>query len=162
MQVYQETFSWFDVPEDVKKLLVLAAENWENTAESEKYITQALAKTGDNTDVLVAAYRYFYYKNNLPLALQAAVTVVEKIKASENFPDDWEQLKKILVSRKEEPAIRLYLNAYAASGMVLAKLGEIEKAKEITARVKEIDDRNEFGAAIILDILTRPADEDDD
>ncbi|MEB3180154.1 MAG: hypothetical protein VKL59_14130 [Nostocaceae cyanobacterium] len=161
MQVYQETFSWFDVPEDVKRLLILAAENWENTAESEKYINQALAETGDNTDVFVAVYRYFYYKNNLPLALRTAEKVVEIIKNSEKFPDDWEQLKKTLVSRKEEPAIRLYLNAYAASGMVLAKLGEIEQAKEITTRVKEVDDKNEFGAALILDIITRPPDEED-
>ncbi|PLZ49460.1 hypothetical protein CBP13_18125, partial [Fischerella thermalis WC441] len=63
---------------------------------------------------------------------------------------------------KEEPQIRLYLNAYAASGLVLAKLGEIEKAKEISTQVKSIDDKNDFGAGILLDILTRPAEEDED
>jgi hypothetical protein len=53
------------------------------------------------------------------------------------------------------------LNAYAASGLVLAKLGEIDQAKEISIRVKEIDAKNDFGAGILLDILTRPAEEDD-
>ncbi|MER3495314.1 MAG: hypothetical protein C4323_26110, partial [Mastigocladus sp. ERB_26_2] len=67
-----------------------------------------------------------------------------------------------LSKRKEEPQIRLYLNAYAASGLVLAKLGELEKAKEISAQVKSIDDKNDFGAGILLDILTRPAEEDED
>lgn len=56
----------------------------------------------------------------------------------------------------------MYLNAYAASGLVLAKLGEIEKAKEISTQVKSIDDKNDFGAGILLDILTRPAEEDED
>jgi hypothetical protein len=28
-------------------------------------------------------------------------------------------------------------------------------------RVKEIDDKHDFGAGILLDVLTRPADEDD-
>jgi predicted TPR repeat methyltransferase len=56
----------------------------------------------------------------------------------------------------------LFLNAYAASGFVLAKMGELEKAKEATARVKEVDAKNEFGASIILDILTRPPEEDED
>ena len=77
------------------------------------------------------------------------------------MPDDWEQLQPILVKRLEEPQIRLYLNAYAASGMVLANLGEFDQAKEISNRVKEIDKNNDFGAGILLDILTRPPDEDD-
>lgn len=70
MQLDPNKFSWFEVPEDIKNLLILAAQNWENTSESEKYIQQALAQTGENTDVLVAAYRFFYYKNNYSLAIQ--------------------------------------------------------------------------------------------
>ncbi|HYW20402.1 MAG TPA: hypothetical protein VE956_14045 [Nodularia sp. (in: cyanobacteria)] len=154
-------FSWFQVPEDVKKLLILAAQTWENTSESEKYIHQALAKAGDNTEILISAYRFFYYKNNYPLALQTATKVLDKIKEVEKFPDDWEQLQPILVKRQEEAQIRLYLNAYAASGMVLAKLGEIEQAKEISNRVKQIDKSNDFGGGILLDILTRPPEDDD-
>ncbi|MDH6059948.1 hypothetical protein NWP17_05770 [Chrysosporum bergii ANA360D] len=153
-------FSWFQVPEDVKKLLILATQTWENTSQSEQYIHQALAKAGENTDILVSAYRFFYYKNNYPLALQTAVKVLDKIKQVENFPDDWEQLQPILMQRQEQPQIRLYLNAYAASGLVLAKLGEIEQAKEIMNKVKQIDKHNDFGAGILLDILTRPADND--
>ncbi|MBR8835782.1 MAG: hypothetical protein DSM106950_17630 [Stigonema ocellatum SAG 48.90 = DSM 106950] len=154
MKVHAEMFSWFQVPEDIKKLLVMAAENWENTSDSEHYINQALAKNGENIEVLVAAYRYFYYKNNYHMALQTAVKVRDIIKESEKLPDDWQQLKAILLSRKEDPKIRMLLTAYAASGLVLAKLGEIEPAKEISTQVKEIDDKNEFGSAILLDILT--------
>ena len=161
MKADSQTFSWFQVPEDIKNLLILAAKSWENTAESENYIQQALAKTEDNTDVLIAAYRYFYYKSNYPLALQMAVKVTAKIKVVENLPDEWEQLKPILLSRKDDPDIRLYLNTYAASGLVLAKLGEIEQAKEISAKVKEVDDKKEFGGGIIFDILTRPPEEDE-
>ncbi|MBE9049963.1 hypothetical protein IQ243_05985 [Nostocales cyanobacterium LEGE 11386] len=161
MQPDANKFSWFQVPNDVKKLLILAAQTWETTSESENYIHQALAQAGDNTDVLVSAYRFFYYKNNYSLALQTAVKVLDKIKETEQFPDDWEQLQPILVKRQNEPQIRLYLNAYAASGLVLAKLGKIEQAKKISSRVKEIDEKNDFGAGILLDILTRPPDEDD-
>nr|ADO19323.1 hypothetical protein Nfla_10101 [Nostoc flagelliforme str. Sunitezuoqi] len=141
MQANTNKFSWFQVPDDIKNLLILAAQNWENTSESEKYIQQALDQTGENTDVLVAAYRFFYYKNNYSLALQTTVKLLDKIKEIEKLPDNWEQLQPILVNRKEDPQIRLYLNAYAASGLVLAKLGEIEQAKEISTRVKQIDDR---------------------
>ncbi|MCM0591861.1 MAG: hypothetical protein HEQ35_23275 [Gloeotrichia echinulata IR180] len=160
MQVDPAKFSWFEVPEDIKKLLILAAQTWENTPESEKYIQEALDKAGEYTDIFVSAYRFFYYKNNYPLALQTTVKLLDKIKAAEKLPDNWEQLKPILVSRKEDPQIRLYLNTYAASGLVLAKLGEIEQAKQISSQVKQIDDKNDFGSGILLDILTRPAQED--
>jgi hypothetical protein len=161
MQNHTNRFSWFDVTDDVKELLILAAQNWENTEESTKYMQQALAKTEDNTDVLVAAYRYFYYKNNYVLALTTAEKITARIKKAESLPDNWQELKPILVNRHQEPEIRLYLTAYAASGLVLAKLGKIEQAKEISTRVKSIDEKNDFGAGILLDILTRPPEEDD-
>ena len=161
MKVQEETFSWYDIPEDIKNLLNLAANNWENTSESEKYINEAVAKAEGNTDVLVAAYRYFFYKNNCKMALKVADKVVERIKKVEDLPEDWEQLKPILVRRKDDEPIRLYLSAYAASGLVLARLGEIEKAKEVTQRVREINDTSEFAASVVHDVLTRPPEEDD-
>ncbi|MDB9492559.1 hypothetical protein PN478_18820 [Dolichospermum circinale CS-534/05] len=161
MKTDTNRFSWFDVADDIKELLILAAATWENTEESTKYMQQALAKTADNTDILVAAYRYFYYKNNYSLALTTAEKITAKIKAVENLSDKWEELKPILIKRQEEPQIRLYLNAYAASGLVLAKLGKIEEAKEISSRIKGINHKNDFGAGILLEILTCPPEADD-
>lgn len=161
MSVREKMFSWYNVPKDVKNLLILAANNWENTLESEKYINQAVAEAEGNTDVMVTAYRYFFYKSNNLMALKIAEKVVDKIHKSENFPEDWEQRKPILLSRKDDPKIRLYLNAYAASGLVLAKLGEIEKAKKVARRVKEINDTSEYAASVVYDILTRPAEEEE-
>ncbi|MFM6531332.1 MAG: hypothetical protein ACKPKS_11540, partial [Dolichospermum sp.] len=71
------------------------------------------------------------------------------------------ELKPILIKRQEEPQIRLYLNAYAAAGLVLAKLGKIDQAKEISSRITGINHKNDFGAGILLDILTRPPETDD-
>lgn len=154
-------FSWLDVSDEVKELLILAAKTWENTEESAKYMQQALAKTGENTDILVAAYRYFYYKNNYSLALTTAEKIIAKIKEIENLPDNWEELQPILKLRKEELNIRLFLNAYAASGLVVAKLGKLEEAKEISTKIQGIDNKNDFGASILFDILTRPPEEDE-
>ena len=160
-QTTQPALSWYEVPESIKQLLLSAAENWEDTARSEQYLHQALAQADIPLDVLVAAYRYFFYKSNNQMALQMAQQVIDRVKVTEQLPDRWEDLKPILLTRKEEPNIRLFLNAYAASGFVYARLGELEQAKEITANVSEIDDRKEFGAAVVLDVLTRSPDEDD-
>jgi tetratricopeptide (TPR) repeat protein len=155
-------YSWFQAPAEIKQLLILAAENWHNTAESEKYINLALEKTEDCTDLLVAAYRYFYYKNNYIMSLNIANKVIKKVQQSEKLPSAWQQLKPILISSKENPQIRFYLHAYAAAGMSLAKLGQLEKATQICAQIKEVDNTNEFSsAAILFDILTRPPEDDE-
>jgi hypothetical protein len=157
----EATLSWYPATDEVKQLLISASDAWENTAESEPYIHQALAADCDNLDVLVAAYRYFFYKNNNAMALQITQQVLAQIKTAEALPDNWAQLQPILRDRKEEVHIRLYLNAYAASGLVLARLGEMEAAKEITARVSEIDDRKEFGAGTVFNVLTNPDPDDE-
>ena len=162
MNLQESIFSWYDVPEDIKSLLLLAADNWENTSESEKYINQALDKAGNNTDVLVSAYRFFFYKRNYQAALKITDKVLDKVKKSEKLPEDWQQLKPILISRQDDPQIRLYLSTYAASGFIFARLGEVEKAKELTQKVKEINNTSEFAAATVSDVLTRPVDEEED
>ena len=162
MLVDEVKYSWYQVPDDVKGLLKLAAEQWDNTAEAEKYINEALGKSPENIDVLVTAYRFCFYKNKFSQALEVAEKVTNIVKDTEKFPEDWEQLKPILIERQNDPQIRLYLNAYAASGFVLARLGQLEKATEVAARVKEVDVKKEFGASVIFDILTSPPDDDED
>lgn len=152
--------SWYNVPEAVKRLLVQAAEQWEDTATSEQLINQAIALAGNHPDVLISAYRYFFYKNNQSLALQVANRVLTQVREAEQLPEDWETLQGILRERKDESNIRLFLNAYAASGFVLARMGEYEMAKEITRRVSEIDTKQFGGAAVVLDVLEHPEEED--
>lgn len=159
---YEPKLSWYNLPAEVKRLLIAAANTWEDTAQSEEYIHQALAIANQSLDVLVAAYRYFFYKHNDPAALQIATQVVEQIRQSEGLPDNWDQLAPILSYRKEDATIRLYLNAYAASGLVMARMGAIDEAKAIAARVSEIDDKREFGAATMLHILTHHDDEEEE
>ncbi len=161
MQTLQNQFSWCNVEPEIKQLLLLAGENWQNTVLAEKYIREALFKAEDNLDVLVGAYRFFFYKHRPAIALSIAQQVLHSLAATENLPSEWSQLKPILITRKQEPNIRLYLNAYAAQSLVLAQLGKIEEAKIISQRVKEIDDSREFCATTVFEVITRSPDEDE-
>lgn len=161
MQVNVDRFSWFQVPANVKQLLILATQTWNNTEESKKYMQQALTIADNDPEVLVASYRYFYYKNNYVLALLTAKKLIAKIEEMEDLPNNWQQLKPILVRRQEEPQIRLYLSAYVASGLLLAKLGSLEEAMEIGTQIRDIDIKDKFGADILLNILTTSSTKED-
>lgn len=153
--------SWYAVSENVKQLLMLASAHWDNPEIADCCINQALAIADDNPDVLVSAYRYFFYTHNNLLALQVATKVLEMVKRIESLPEDWLQLKQILSDRLDEPNIRLYINAYAASGLIRARLGEIETAKQIAIQVSEIEKRNEFGGNVVRNILDNPDGDDE-
>lgn len=161
MQTIQDTLSWCDVEPEIKQLLLLASKNWENTGSAEKYIRKALSQAPDNLDVLVSAYRFFFYKHQPAAALSIAEQVILTIARQEKFPSTWVELKPILGDRATEPPIRLYLNAYAAKGLILAQLGKLEEAKIISQRVKEIDDTRQFCSTTVFEVITRSPDEDD-
>ena len=161
MQTIQDRLSWCDVKPEIKQLLLLASENWEYTGLAEKYIREALSKAGDNLDVLVSAYRFFFYKHQPAAALSIAQQVIVAIATQEKFPPEWSQLKPILSDRTTDPIVRLYLNAYAAKGLILAQLGRLEDAKKISQQVKEIDDTRQFCSTTVFEVITRSPDEDE-
>ena len=162
MQTLENQISWCDVEPEVKQLLLLASENWEYTGLAEKYIREALFKAGNNLDVLVGAYRFFFYKHQPSAALSIAQKVLQLLTSRENLPIEWSELQPILVARKQEPNIRLYLNAYAAKGLILAQLGKLEEAKIISQKIKEIDDSREFCSTTVFEVITKSPDEDDE
>ena len=162
MQTLENQISWCDVEPEVKQLLLLASENWEDTELSEQYIREALSLAGNNLDVLVGAYRFFFYKHKPKTALLIAEKVINTIASRENLPFEWTQLQPILSDRITEPNIRLYLNAYAAKGLILAQLGKIEEAKIISQRVKEIDDSRQFCATTVFEVITKSPDEEEE
>ena len=145
----------------MKDLLILASDHWENAELSEQYLKQAIDKAGNNLDVLVGAYRYFFYKSKAEIALEMANKVLSVIQAQEQLPTDWDTLQPILMTRQEEPNIRLYLNAYAATGYLFAKMGKLDEAKLVTERVTTIDQNRESCATTVFEVLTNPEEDDD-
>ncbi|WP_299485650.1 hypothetical protein [Acaryochloris sp. IP29b_bin.137] len=150
--------SWISGADVPQSLLVAAAQSWEDTQTASAYIHQALAEPDVELDVLVSAYRYFFYKNDDPRALEMAALICDHIHKNEHWPDAWSDLQPILQERLDDPNARLYLSAYTASGLVLARLGRLEEVQVIGERVLQIEAK-EFGAEVLFSILN-PSEED--
>ena len=149
-----DRYSWYNAPEEIKQLLHAAVETWEDTDQSEQFILQALAHPQTDVDTLVSAYRYFFYKQKDAMARRLAMQVMEEVRQTEGLPEAWEELQPILQNRILDPNIRLYLSAYTALGVMLARWGAFKAAIEIADRVKQLDDKDEFGAGILVKILS--------
>jgi len=149
-----DRYSWYNAPEEIKQLLHAAVETWEDTAQSEQFILQAIAHPQTDLDTLVSAYRYFFYKQKDAMARRLALQVMEEIRSQAALPETWEDLRPILQDRILDPTIRLYLSAYTALGVMLARWGAFQAAMEIADRVKTLDDKDEFGAGVLVKILS--------
>lgn len=121
---------------------------------------QALAQPEVEMDVLVGAYRYYFYKNNNPMALEVATTVLDRIQKAQQWPTAWTRLKPLLQAQIHEPAVRLYLSAYAASGLLLARLGSVESAQTIADQIQQLNAK-EFGGELLMNILNPPPEDED-
>jgi len=151
---------WFSVAASAQPLLAAAAKTWENTLVSERYIQQALAQPDADLGVLESAYRFYFYKNDNCKALDVAVRVCDRIHETHHWAHDWGSLMPILTGQIDQPSARLYLSAYAASGLLLARLGQIEAAQSVAEQIQQIDAK-EFGAELLLNILNTPTEEED-
>jgi tetratricopeptide (TPR) repeat protein len=156
------TFTWYNVSAEVKTLLLKAAETWHDPAQADAYMQQALAQADHSMDVLISAYRYFFYRHNYAMAQAMAQQVLERVRREENLPADWPTLQTVLRQRRDEPPIRLYLTAYSALGYILARIGQLQAAETLATRLQTLDDNDEFGASLILTILNPEDDDDDD
>lgn len=137
-----------------------AADHWDDTQTSDRYIQQALATEG-GLDVFVSAYRYYFYKSNAPMALQMAIAVCDYIRQAQHWPDAWADLKPMLLSQIETTEARLYISAYAATGLLQARLGHLALAETIANQVQQLNAK-EFGADVLLGILNPPLEEDEE
>lgn len=152
--------SWFSASSSIQDLFAAAAQSWNDAAVSEQYIEQALAQADVGFDVLIGAYRYYFYRNQLSQALQVATTVCDRICSTEQWPTEWPKLQPLLMAHLDVPAVRLYLSAYVASGLVLARLGRVEEAQRVANQVQQLGAK-EFGAELLLNILSSAADEEE-
>lgn len=147
------SFSWFEAPEHVKANLQRAVESWEDTEKSSQYVLKALEENRGNLNVLVSAYRFFFYKQSYPMAIQIALKIMDILRSKRSIPEKKREMLAYLRSNLEDYDIRLFINAYSAYAFMLMRLGSLEKATEILSLLKEIDERGEFGISIMLGLM---------
>lgn len=146
--------SWSHLPAEAKALFLEAAEHWDDRDRSENLVEQTLERFGHDLEVVVGAYRYFFYRGRPERALALAERVLEQIRDAASLPADWAELEPLLSAGINDPTLRLYLAAYAAQGLLLAQLGRLDEARLISGRVRALDDRREFCASTVFEVLS--------
>lgn len=151
--------SWCDASAANRALLAAVAQDWHHSPLARAHLQQTLAHPEVELTVLVSAYRYYFYNHDDAQALAMATTLRERIRMAQGWPPTWEELRPYLLAQPDNPMVRLYLSAHGAAGLVLARLGQLESARILAQQLQQMGAK-EFGAEVLLGVLTAPPEED--
>ena len=150
---------YFDEPvvPEVEELLNEASSAG-RTKLAENRLMRAYFLQPDHLSVLVALYRYFYYKQRYEDALLVAERALEISGKQLGLRTDWEGMSVdelgygVMVSMG---LTRFYLHALKAVGFIFLRMRNIDEALERLNKVAELDKSDQFGVRPLIEIAIK-------
>jgi len=142
---------------EVEKLLKRASD-FGTSGAAEASLMRAYFLEPEHLTVLVAMYRYMYYKHRYDEALLVADRTLEISAKRLGIRRHWSEMTVaeighgVLVSMG---LTRFYLFALKASGYMYMRLGDMVSALERLNKVAELDPADQFGSSTLIEIAKR-------
>ncbi len=153
---YEGEKLYFDDPvsDEVAQLLDKAsAAGRDNSAENS--LLRAYFLEPNHLTVIVALYRFYYYKQRYTEALTIADRALEVSAKQLGLRTGWDEMNiselgyGVLISMG---LTRFYLHALKASGFVLMRMERIDEALERLNKLAELDPQDQFGAQPLIQL----------
>jgi len=122
---------------------------------AEQPLLEALRLAPESLNVLVAAYRFYYYQHRLEAALGVADRALAVTAHRLGIPLDWQGLSFEHVSQGGSATlalVRFHLLSLKARAYLQLRLGYLEEGKAILSKLVELDSHNRLGAQQLLDV----------
>jgi tetratricopeptide (TPR) repeat protein len=150
---------YFDDPVslEVEKLLKRASD-YGTGDEAEVSLMRAYFLEPEHLTVLVALYRYFYYKHRYDEALVIADRTLDITAKRLGLRRHWNEMTSAEMGHGVMVSMgltRFYLFALKASGYMYMRLGDMVSALERLNKVAELDPADQFGSSSLIEIAKR-------
>ena len=142
------------LPPDVETLLQQAGELY-GDGEAEPLLVEALRLAPESLNVLVAAYRFYYYQHRLNDALNIAGLALAVTSRRLDIPADWNLLTSAHLSQAGPAAmalVRFHLLSLKAEAYLLLRLGRSAEGRAMLEKLLELDSHNRLGAKQLLEV----------
>ncbi|MBI5784229.1 MAG: hypothetical protein HZA64_02125 [Rhodocyclales bacterium] len=135
---------------------------WGEPERAEALLVQAMADAPDSLEVLVALYRFYFYRNELDKAVALAERCIAHGAREIGIDSDWrrEVAGQVDFGDFSLPRHRFYLFALNAYGYLLARLGRKEEAEAALSAVTRLDPHDRIGSAQLLGMVRAGPSED--
>lgn len=151
---------YFDetIDPSAKKLVETAAGLYgQDNDTAEELLRRAADLAPRNLAVMVAQYRFYYYRHHYDKALLVAARVLATVGRRLNFPPSWRELSiedMGLGTLHSMQLVRFYLFALKGCAYLNLRLGHLVPAREILEKICELDTADRIGVRDLL-VVTR-------
>lgn len=147
---------------DPMAAVAAASALWGEPERAEALLLQAMSAAPYSTEVLIALYRFYFYRGELDKAVVLAERCVAHGAREIGIDPDW---RKVTASDPDFgdyalPRHRFYLFALNAFGYLLARLGRKEEAEEALSAVARLDPHDRIGSSQLLGMVRAGPTED--
>jgi hypothetical protein len=134
-----------------------------DAAGSEVAILRALQLAPHDLDVRTGAYKFYFYNGRLDEAAPHAGFVMAQAARRLNISTDWRLVQPDDAAFGSlDAAPRLFVQALVAWGYCMARLRRLEEGRAALAKATELDPSDDFGARVLLAIISRDPSDDDE
>jgi tetratricopeptide (TPR) repeat protein len=152
------------LPPEAERHLERAALSYHHSDVAETHLQAADLLAPDHAAVLIAYYRFYFYKGRLVEALAVARTCLCKAMRDNGIGDDWRAVKADDANFTDWGALvpRFFLFTLKGYAYLNMRLGRLEEGRAAAEKLIELDARDRIGAQVLLDVLDRMGMDDDD
>jgi tetratricopeptide (TPR) repeat protein len=153
-----------NLPEQAERHLRLAGVNYQHDAIAENHLFQAKMLAPGHVAVLIALYRFYFYKGRLADALEVAKRCLAKAADDNKLNADWRRVRPYDAAFDSYDAVlpRFYLFSLKAYGYLQMRLGRLEESRAALQKMLELDSSDKLNATLLLKVLYRHGREDED
>lgn len=160
---------YFDqpLPAEVDELIANAAEHYDadgRTDTAEHSLMRAYFLAPEHQTVLVALYRFFYYRQRYAEALTVADRAIALAARELGLDTDWRRISPSALNQAATESMvltRFLLLALKGAGFLLMRMQRPAEALERLEKAAAIDDSDRLGLGDMLDWARRAATEAD-
>lgn len=151
------------LPAEAKAHLDKAAERYHLSDVAETHLYAAAAIAPDHAAVLIAFYRFYFYKGRLADALNIAGACVDKSMRLNVLGDDWRKVRPEDAEFRDWGALlpRFFLFSLKGYAYLNLRLGNLVEGRAAAEKLLDLDPRDRIGAQVLIDVLDRMEHQDE-
>lgn len=151
------------LPAAAERHLQKAALNYHLTDVAETHLRAAHAQAPDHAAVLIALYRFYFYKARLYEALQISRACIRKALQENVLEPDWRDVQPSDADFGEWDALvpRFLLFSLKGYAYLNMRLGYFAEGRLAAEKLLELEPQDRIGARVLLDVLDRIGTDDE-
>jgi tetratricopeptide (TPR) repeat protein len=152
------------LPEAAARHLRYASLAYQRDDVAERHLWDAKALAPGHAAVLIGLYRFYFYKGRLAEALDIARVCLNKAARDNHLPADWRLVERGAAEFDRYDAVlpRFFLFALKAYAYLQMRLGNVEEGRQALEKLLTLDPLDRAGGKVLLGVLERMGQADDD